>query len=146
MKDIDIEVKMRLIGYYMSDDQFMRTEAVFPEKAEKLAELLRTTFDTILENNYLDDEMKTVFNGNTVFILKGENGWLYGYYPKYNVARLTNVHYVKPDVTPMPHMYKPNVHYVKPDVTPMPHMYKRWFYPGKRFHLYKPVETSSDIE
>ena len=128
MKDIDIEVKMRLIGYYMSDDQFRRTEAVFPEKAEKLAELLRTTFDTILENNYLDDEMKTVFNGNTVFILKGENGWLYGYYPKYNVARLTNVHYVKPDVTPMPHMYK------------------RWFYPGKRFHLYKPVETSSDIE
>ena len=128
MKDIDIEVKMRLIGYYMSDDQFMRTEAVFPEKAEKLAELLRTTFDTILENNYLDDEMKTVFNGNTVFILKGENGWLYGYYPKYNVARLTNVHYVKPDVTPMPHMYK------------------RWFYPGERFHLFKSEEAFSGTE
>ena len=27
---------MRFIGYYMSDDQFMRTEDVFPEKAEKL--------------------------------------------------------------------------------------------------------------
>ena len=37
--DIDINVKMRLIGYYMSEDQFMRTESVFPEKAEKLAEL-----------------------------------------------------------------------------------------------------------
>ena len=118
MKEVDIDVKMRIIGYYMSDDQFMRTEAIFPEKAEKLAELLRTTFDTILENRYVNDEMRAVFNGNTVFILKGENGWLYGYYPKYNVARLTNVHYVKPDVTPMPNMYK------------------RWFNPGEQYHFY----------
>lgn len=128
MNDIDINVKMRLIGYYMSDDQFMRTEAVFPDKAEKLAELLQTTFDTILENRYVDDDMRAVFKGNTVFILKGENGKLYGYYPKYNIARLTNVHYVKPDVTPMPNHYK------------------RWFYPGQRFHLYKPEVLSSDKE
>ena len=114
-RDIDIKIKMRFIGYYMSDDQFMRTEAVFPEKAEKLAELLQITFDTILENRYVDDEMRAVFNGNTVFILKGENGKLYGYYPKYNIARLTNVHYVKPDVTPMPNRYK------------------RWFYPVSDF-------------
>ena len=78
MDDISINVKMRLIGYYMSNDQFMRTEAVFPEKAEKLAELLQITFDTILENRYVDDDMRTVFDGNTVFILKGENGKLYG--------------------------------------------------------------------
>ena len=112
----------------MSDDQFMRTEVVFPEKAEKLAALLRTTFDTILENRYVDNKMREVFNGNTVFILKGENGWLYGYYPKYNIARLTNVRYIKPDVTPMPNHYK------------------CWFYPGERFHLYKPVGESSNIE
>ena len=128
MNNIELMQKMRIIGYYMSDDQFMRTEAVFPEKAEKLAELLRTTFETILENRYVDDDMRTVFNGNTVFILKGENGKLYGYYPKYNVARLTNVHYVKPVVIPMPYMYK------------------RWFYPGERFHLYKQEEASSIIE
>lgn len=128
MNNIELMQKMRIIGYYMSDDQFMRTEAVFPEKAEKLAELLQITFDTILEKRYVDDDMRTVFNGNTVFILKGENGKLYGYYPKYNIARLTNVHYVKPDVTPMPNSYK------------------RWFYPGQRFHLYKPKELSSDIE
>ena len=42
-----IIIKMRIIGYYMSDDQFMRTEAIFPEEAEKLAELLQITFDTI---------------------------------------------------------------------------------------------------
>jgi hypothetical protein len=128
MNDIEIGIKMRFIGFYMSDDQFMRTEVVFPEKAEKLAALLRTTFDTILENRYVDDEMRAVFNGNTVFILKGENRKLYGYYPKYNVARLTNVHYVKPVVIPMPYMYK------------------RWFYPGERFHLYKHEEASSIIE
>ena len=128
MDDISINIKMRFIGYYMSNDQFMRTEAVFPEKAEKLAELLQITFDTILEYRYVDDDMRSVFDGNTVFILKGENGKLYGYYPKYNIARLTNVHFVKPDVTPMPNRYK------------------RWFYPGERFHLYKPVEQSSEIE
>lgn len=128
MNNLKIDVKMRLIGYYMSDDQFMRTETVFPEEAEKLAELLHITFESILENRYVDEEMRAVFNGNTVFILKGDNGKLYGYYPKYNVARLTNVHYVKPDVTPMPNHYK------------------CWFYPGERFHLYKPEEASSDIE
>lgn len=128
MTNIEINVKMRLIGYYMSDDQFMRTEAVFPEKAEKLAELLRTTFDTILENKYVDDEMRSVFNGNTVFVLKGEIGRLYGYYPRYNVARLTNVHYVKPDVTPMPNRYK------------------RWFIPGERFQLYNTQVNKIDNE
>lgn len=128
MDDININIKMRIIGYYMSEDQFMRTEAVYPEKAETLAELLRITFDTILENRFVDDEMRAVLNGNTVFILKGENGKLYGYYPKYNIARLTNVRYIKPDVTPMPNHYK------------------RWFYPGERFHLYKPEEQSSVLE
>ncbi len=118
MNEVNINIKMRIIGYYMSDDQFMRTEVVYPEKAEELAALLQITFDTVYENRFVDDEMRAVFNGNTVFILKGENGKLYGYYPKYNVARLTNVHYVKPDVTPMPEKYK------------------RWFYPGERFHLY----------
>jgi len=60
---------MRLIGYYMSNDQFMRTEAVIPEKAEKLAELLQITFDTILENRYVDDDMRTVFDGNVMTII-----------------------------------------------------------------------------
>lgn len=87
-KEIDIHVKMRFIGYYMSDDQFMRTEAIFPEKAEELANLLRVTFETILENRFVDDEMRNVLNGNTVFILKGENGRLFGYYPKYNVSSI----------------------------------------------------------
>ena len=121
-KDIDINIKMRIIGFYMSDNQFMRSEAVLPEKAEELANLLRSTFDTILENRYVDENMRVILNGNTVFILKGENGWLFGYYPKYNIARIYNVRYDKSAVTPMPDSYK------------------RWFYPGERFHMYRPSE------
>ena len=122
-KEIEINIKMRLIGYYMSDDQFMRTEQIFPEKAEEFAALLEKTFETISENRYVSEEMRAVFNGNTVFILKGENGHLYGYYPKYNIARITKVSYVKPIVVPVPETYK------------------RWFYPGERFHLYRPKEN-----
>lgn len=94
-QEIDINIKMRLIGYYMRDGQFMRTEEIYPEKAEELASLLDKTFQTILENRFVSDDMRTVFNGNTVFILKGENKHLYGYYPKYNIARITKVRYVK---------------------------------------------------
>jgi hypothetical protein len=121
-QEIDINIKMRLIGYYMRDGQFMRTEEIYSEKAEELASLLDKTFQTILENRFVSDDMRTVFNGNTVFILKGENKHLYGYYPKYNIARITKVRYVKPDVVPFPDIYK------------------RWFYPGERFHLYRPKE------
>lgn len=110
---------MRFIGYYMKDDQFMRTETVFPVQAEELANLLKKSFESFLCSNIVDDDMKKVLEGNTVFILKGEDGRLYGYYPKYNIARLTGVHYVKPEVNPMPMMYK------------------RWFCPGDPFKLYK---------
>ena len=123
---IDITIKMRFIGYYMSDDQFMRTESVYVEKAEELALLLQKTFNSLLQNRFMDEEMRKVLEGNTVFILKGEDKHLYGYYPKYNVARITNVRYIKTDVTPMPLAYK------------------RWFVPGERLKLITPRED--DIE
>lgn len=110
---------MRLIGYYMSEDQFMRTESIFPEDAEELASLFEVSFNSLLHNKYVDDDMKAVLNGNTVFILKGENGHLYGYYPRYNVARVTKVQYAKGVVTPMPQKYK------------------RWFMPGENIKLKK---------
>ena len=50
-EDINLHIKMKLIGYYQSEDQFMRTEKIFPEKAEELANLLQKTFDTISHNN-----------------------------------------------------------------------------------------------
>ena len=115
--DINLHIKMRFIGYYMSEDKFMRTESVFPEQAEELASLLKKTFETIFNNRYIDNSMKQVFEGNTVFVLKGEDGHLYGYYPRYNVARITNVQYKKPNVTPMPESYK------------------QWFYPGDKFRV-----------
>ena len=118
--EITLHIRMKLIGYYRSEDQFMRTEKIFPEEAEELAKLLQKTFASIHNNKFIDDEMKQVFNDNTVFILKGEDGRLYGYYPRYNVARITAVHYVKGKVTPMPNNYK------------------RWFYPGDFLKIYRP--------
>lgn len=120
-KKIDIHVRMRLIGYYMSEEQFMRTESIFPEDAEELSALFKQSFNSLLHNKYVDDDIMTVLNGNTVFILKGENRHLYGYYPRYNIARITSVHYAK-DV-----------------VTPMPLKYKRWFIPGERIKLINEV-------
>ncbi len=125
-EEIPINIKMRFIGYYMSEDQFMRTESIFPEKAEELASLLQTTYNSIITNRYIDDNMLSVFKGNTVFILKGENKHLYGFYPRYNVARITKVRYIKPDVTPMPEEYK------------------SWFHPGEHFHIYKPKKDVPD--
>ena len=116
-EDINLHIKMRFIGYYMSEEQFMRTESIFPEQAEQLASLFQKTFETIYTNRFVDPTMKQVFEGNTVFILKGEDGRLYGYYPRFNVARITGVQYKKPNVTPMPESYK------------------RWFYPGDRLFV-----------
>ena len=126
LEKIDLSIKMRLIGYYMSDDQFMRSEAVFPKEAEALAELFKESFNSLTTNRYIDEEMRTVLAGNTVFILKGENGHLYGYYPKFNIARITQVCYVKNAVTP---------------INPK---YKRWFVPGDRIRLYRDLEPSSE--
>ena len=125
-EDINLHIKMKLIGYYQSEDQFMRTERIFPEKAEELASLLQKSFDSVSHNRRISDEMKQVFKDNTVFILKGEDGRLYGYYPKYNVARITAVHYAKGIVTPMPDNYK------------------RWFYPGDYLKIYNPTSNNEE--
>ena len=110
----------------MNDDQFMRTESVYVDKAEELACLLQRTFNSLLQNRFVDEEMRNVLEGNTVFILKGEDKRLYGYYPKYNVARITNVRYIKTDVTPMPLTYK------------------RWFVPGEYLKLITPREEDAE--
>jgi hypothetical protein len=46
--EITLHIRMKLIGYYRSEDQFMRTEKIFPEEAEELAKLLQKTFASIL--------------------------------------------------------------------------------------------------
>jgi hypothetical protein len=125
-KDIDIKIKMRFIGYYMSDDQFMRTESVYVDEAEKLVLLLQNTFNSLLQNRFVDVEMRNVLEGNTVFILKGEDKRLYGYYPRYNIARITGVRYNKEAVTPMPLEYK------------------RWFVPGERLKIITPREEDDE--
>ena len=110
---IEINVKMRLIGYYMSDDQFMRTETVFPEKAEELAALMKITYDSIVESNLITDEIRKIFTSNTVFVFRTEDGRLNAYQPKYNIARLTKV----------------NIRHS----ASLPQKYRKWFYPGEDY-------------
>ena len=125
-QEINITVKMRFIGYYMSDDQFMRTESIFANEAEELALLLQKTFNSLLQNRFVNEEMRNVLEGNTVFILKGEDKRLYGYYPRYNIARITGVYYNKEAVTPMALEYK------------------RWFVPGERLKIITPREEDDE--
>lgn len=119
----NIHVNMRLIGYYMSEDQFMRTESILPEEAEQLAALLDVSYQSLLNNRFADDAIRSILKGNTVLILKGENNNLYGYYPRYKIARITKVRYSK-DV-----------------VVPFPLKYKRWFLPGEKIRLIHTEET-----
>lgn len=98
--------KMRIIGFYNKPNQDMAPERVDIAGAELLALLLNKSFKSLSDNPNVDDVFKSVIRGNSVFILKSESGKLYGYYPLKNMARINNVKYTKPDVTPVPLVYK----------------------------------------
>lgn len=103
---MDFNFKMRLIGFYNKIGQNMVPEALFVEDAETLAPLFSKSFDSLISNPGVDDVFKSVIKGNSVFILKGENGKLYAYYPSKNIARISKVRYNKQDVTVVPLTYK----------------------------------------
>lgn len=121
---LDFNIKMRLIGYYNKPNQNMNEETVRVDEAQKLAQLLGATFLQLVRNDDVDAVFKSVLKGNTVFILKGEDGNLYAYYPYRKMARLTDVRYVKRDVTPVPLKYK------------------AWFVPGQEIAVWKVRKTS----
>lgn len=120
----DFNIKMRLIGYYNKPNQNMNEETVRVDEAQKLAQLLGATFLQLVRNDDVDAVFKSVLRGNTVFILKGEDGNLYAYYPYRKIARLTDVRYVRRDVTPVPLKYK------------------AWFVPGSEIAVWKVRKTS----
>lgn len=119
LRIMDFDMKMRLIGYYNKPNQNMNEEAIWVDDAQKLAQLLGATFSQLVRNDNVDAVFKSVLKGNTVFILKGEDGNLYAYYPYKKMARLTDVRYVKRDVTPVPLKYK------------------TWFVPGQEIVVWR---------
>lgn len=121
---LDFDIKMRLIGYYNKPNQSMNEETVRADEAQKLAQLLGATFSQFVRNDDVDAVFKSVLKGNTIFILKGEDGNLYAYYPYKKMARLTDVRYVKRDVTPVPLKYK------------------AWFVPGQEIVVWRERKTT----
>lgn len=121
---MEFNFKMRLIGYYNKPNQNMREEQEQVEDALLLAKLLERSFSFLQEDVQDQPLFLSILKGNTVFILKGEDGKLYAYYPYKKIARITKVKYVKADVTPMPFEYK------------------AWFVPGQEISVHKKSEAS----
>lgn len=111
--------KMRLIGYYNKPNQSMREEATEIDKAQALATLLKTSFNSLVNDENVDAVFKSVLKGNTVFILKDEKANLIAYYPYRDIARVTDVIYDKKHITPVPLKYK------------------NWFLPGESISVGK---------
>lgn len=111
------DFEMRLIGYYNKPKQDMKPEEEKIGDAQTLAELLGKTFKKLAFSANNDSVFLSILKGNTVFILKDKDGYLYAYYPYKQIARLTNVKYVKGDVNPIPLKYKD------------------WFIPGRELSL-----------
>lgn len=103
---MNYNLTMKLLGYYSSENQFMKPETRFPDEVVQLATLFKKTFDetftedmlsTIKEKQFVED-----FNGNTVFILRDWDGDLYAYYPREGTARISGVNYRKNTITFVP--------------------------------------------
>lgn len=98
--------KLRLIGFYNRPNQNMRPEESFVEEAKTLASLLCISFSSLLTNEDTDSFFKEILTGNTVFILKNEDDWLFAYYPKKQIARISNVVFNKRNINSIPLKYK----------------------------------------
>lgn len=121
--DFEFNQKLRIIGFYNKVGQKINKERTEPEAADKLAELLQKSFKSLIDNPSVDDVFRSVLKGNSVFILKGENNELYAYCPHNNIARISNVKYVKQEVTAAPLIYK------------------GWFIPGQEIPLIQAKNT-----
>lgn len=103
---MDFNAKLRLIGFYNKPDQNMKCEDSFVEEANTLASLLGVSFASLLDNEETDTFFKEVLTGNVVFILKNEDNWLFAYYPKKQIARISRVVFNKNDINSVPLKYK----------------------------------------
>lgn len=117
--------KMRLIGYYNKPNQKMHNESEYAEAAERLAALLKKSFDSLRANDKTAPAFKSILESNAVFILKDEENNLFAYYPCKDMARISDVIYNRR-------------HIIK-----MPLEYKSWFIPGEEIQVTAPSERQS---
>ena len=117
--------KLRLIGYYSSQNQKMNPETEKIQEALALAPLLRASIESLWNNPKTDLDFKKTISTPTVFIFKDENGSLSAYFTKDNIARVTGVVYNRQFIVQAPFMYK------------------AWFIPGQIISLIDAKEETS---
>lgn len=64
--------KIRLVGYYTSNTQNMRSEDIYIDEALKYAELMNYTFKSVKINNIVNGRLKKAITNNTVFIFEDQ--------------------------------------------------------------------------
>ena len=99
--------KIRLVGYYTSNTQNMRSEDIYIDEALKYAELMNYTFKSVKINNIVNGRLKKAITNNT----------LYAYYPKKNIFKISHVYFGKGG-------------------TRVSEKDKSWFVPGEELPIY----------
>lgn len=109
--------KIRLVGYYTSNTQNMRSEDIYIDEALKYAELMNYTFKSVKINNIVNGRLKKAITNNTVFIFEDQKNKLYAYYPKKNIFKISHVYFGKGG-------------------TRVSEKDKSWFVPGEELPIY----------
>lgn len=113
---MNFDFKIRLLGYYNSENQTMNPESIHVEDAERLAKLLDDSFSEFLnDERVVDNRLLEAFKGKGVFIFKDERSHLYAYSPSTHIARISDVKYDRRVINIV-------------DLS-----YKNWFVPGELF-------------
>ena len=110
---MEFNFKMRLLGYYNTDNQRMNEENFRKDDAKVLASLFDKTFANIPDN--ADVLFAQALRGHGVFIFRDNDYNLYAYYPYEHIARITEVRYSANAI-----------------IKASPG-YKKWFVPGEPF-------------
>lgn len=129
--DVDFKnLKLRLIGFYDEEGQYLNEEQKYPEQASMLARLLEKSFSYLEVISQTNEDIASVIAGyknKAVFILRDEKFSLYAYWPYKKNVRLTNVFY-----------NQSSIHQV-------PYVLKNWFFPGESFIINKKKEDKLDF-
>lgn len=106
---MNLNIKLKLIGYYSNENQNMQPEKRFIEEAKQLNDLLEQSFQLTFanhsESNELNDDFIASLSRNSVYILKDTDKNLYAWFKQKQIARISHVVYDK-TIKPIPVAYQ----------------------------------------
>lgn len=85
---------LKLLGYYKISTSFVDIEIQYPNEASLLANLLRSSFDSIDCIKSVSSEFREILL-NSKLIFKNSHGHLFSYIYSKNIVNISNVHFVK---------------------------------------------------